>query len=67
MTSFTTVVPLRQPDTLDENPLTAILRSGARQLPPANAGRSRKRQRPTSMAKPLVPTSQPPASLHKRK
>ena len=32
MTSSSTVVSLRQPDTLDDDPLTAILRSGARQL-----------------------------------
>ncbi len=32
MTSFTTVVPLRQPDALDEDPLTDILRNGARRL-----------------------------------
>ena len=31
MTSNTTVVPLRQPETIDD-PLTAILRSGARRL-----------------------------------
>src|SRR4051794_34003247 len=31
MTSNSTVVPLRQPDTIDD-PLTAILRSGARRL-----------------------------------
>ena len=31
MTSTTTVVPLRQPDTVDD-PLTAVLRSGARRL-----------------------------------
>jgi putative transposase len=31
MSSHTTVVPLRQPDTIDD-PLTAILRSGARRL-----------------------------------
>ncbi len=31
MTSDTTVIPLRQPETIDD-PLTAILRSGARQL-----------------------------------
>ena len=31
MTSSSTVVPLRQPDTL-EDPLTAVLRSGARRL-----------------------------------
>ncbi len=31
MTSISSVVPLRQPDTI-EDPLTAILRSGARQL-----------------------------------
>ncbi len=32
MSSSSTVVPLRQPDTLDDDPLTAVLRSGARQL-----------------------------------
>ena len=32
MTSSSTVVSLRQPDALDEDPLTAILRQGARQL-----------------------------------
>ena len=32
MTSFTTVVLLRQPDALDDDPLTAILRNGARRL-----------------------------------
>ncbi len=32
MSSSSTVVPLRQPDRLDDDPLTAILRSGARQL-----------------------------------
>ena len=32
MTSSSTVVPLRQPGALDEDPLTAILRSGARRL-----------------------------------
>src|SRR5687767_15949407 len=31
MTSNTTVVPLRQPETIDD-PLTAVLRSGARRL-----------------------------------
>jgi len=31
MTSTTTVVSLRQPDTIDD-PLTAVLRSGARRL-----------------------------------
>ena len=31
MTSDTTVVPLRQPDEIDD-PLTAVLRSGARRL-----------------------------------
>ena len=32
MSSSSTVVPLRQPDRLDDDPLTAILRQGARQL-----------------------------------
>ena len=32
MTSSSTVVPLRQPDWLDDDPLTDILRQGARQL-----------------------------------
>ena len=32
MTSSSTVVPLRQPDRLDDDPLTDILRQGARQL-----------------------------------
>ena len=32
MTSSSTVVPLRQPDALDDDPLTAILRQGAPQL-----------------------------------
>ena len=31
MTSSSSVVPLRQPDTVDD-PLTAVLRSGARRL-----------------------------------
>jgi len=31
MTSISTVVPLRQPETIDD-PLTAVLRSGARRL-----------------------------------
>ena len=32
MTSSSAVVSLRQPDALDKDPLTAILRQGARQL-----------------------------------
>ena len=32
MASSSAVVSLRQPDALDEDPLTAILRQGARQL-----------------------------------